>query len=123
MKKLVSLHVALLPFFATAQIPTDTTYSDTVTSHVLAEGEPVAGANISYMIIDTVKGTQELIREALTNESGLDIVDSLPVIKHYTGLQPFAKPVNKEDILIASNGTEKGLKANAFADVMNLDKN
>ena len=78
------LPFCLLPIYFLAQNPPDTVYTNAVTSLVETEGEPVAGATISYTLLDTVNGTQELIREALTNEFGEDIVDSLPVLKHYS---------------------------------------
>ncbi len=83
----------------------DTVYTRQVTSNVLREGEPVAGANIKYTLIDTVNDTQKLVREAFTDELGQDIADSLPVLKHYTGLQPFTKQTNRNNLLITNNGT------------------
>lgn len=87
----------------TLTIP-DTVYSDTVKSNVILNGNAVQGAHISYTLIDTVNNTQLLIREAITNAAGQDIVDSLPVLKHYTGIGDI-KPDAYTGMVITNNGT------------------
>ena len=82
----------------------DTVYSDKVHSNVLLNGHGVEGANISYTLVDTVNNTQELIREAITNVNGQDIVDSLPVLKHYVGIDEI-KPDAYSGMVITNNGT------------------
>ena len=94
---------AIAPIFIYAQIP-DTVYSEQVTSHVLVDGEAVEAATIGYTLIDTVNGTQLLVREALTNSVGQDIVDSLPVLKHQVGIAPIADLKAYEGLVITNNG-------------------
>ncbi|RLD37656.1 MAG: hypothetical protein DRI83_03595, partial [Bacteroidetes bacterium] len=82
----------------------DTVYTDTVTSQVILDGQPLPDATIAYTLMDTVHGTSSLIREALTDELGQDVVDSLPVLKHSVGI----KPINNNaytGLVITNNGT------------------
>ena len=102
MKRFLQLLFFLLSISVSAQIP-DTVYSKTVTSTVNLDGDAVEGANISYILLDTINNTQALIREALTNANGQDIVDSLPVLKHYTGIKDL-KPNTYEYLIITNNG-------------------
>ncbi len=99
----ISAHESFIELFRAPQIP-DTVYSDTVTSNVLLDGQAFQGANISYALIDTINSTELLIREATTNESGQDIVDSLPVLKHFVGIKAIDKKAYK-GLVITSNGT------------------
>lgn len=82
----------------------DTVYSKTVTSTVNLGGDAMEGANISYTLLDSINNTQQLTREAITNAGGQDIVDSLPVLKHYTGIKDL-KPDNYDYLIITNNGT------------------
>lgn len=86
------------------QTPTipDTVYSDMVTSNVKLNNQPFEGAQISYTLLDTVNNTQLLIREAITNANGQDIIDSLPVLKHYDGID--LHPLAYNDLIITNNG-------------------
>jgi len=66
--------------------PSDTVYSKIVTSNIILNAQGFEGANISYTLLDTITGSQQLIRESVTNSNGQDIVDSLPVLKAEEGL-------------------------------------
>ena len=103
MKRFLQLLLCLFSISVSAQIP-DTVYSKTVVSTVNLDGEAVEGANISYILLDSINNTQALIREAITNSGGQDIVDSLPVLKHYTGIKDL-KPDTYEYLIITNNGT------------------
>jgi hypothetical protein len=61
-------------------------YSDSITSNILLNGVPFDGANINYTIWDTITGNQQLIRQAVSNANGQDIVDSLQVMPSLVGL-------------------------------------
>jgi hypothetical protein len=60
----------------------DTVYTQTVISNVLLDAIGYEGATISYTMLDTITGNQVLVREAVTNSQGQDIVASLPIVKH-----------------------------------------
>jgi len=83
------------------QIP-DTVYSNRVISTVFLDGFAYPGAQIKYTLLDTVNNTQELIRIAETDINGEDIVDSLPVLKHYTGID--LRSEIAKDVIITNSG-------------------
>jgi len=95
--------ILLAPVLAVGQEIPDTVYSEKVTSTVLLNNIPFeGGAQISYTLLDTINNTQELIREAITNANGQDLIDSLPVLKHYTGID--LRPEIAKDMIITNSG-------------------
>ncbi len=82
----------------------DTVYSRQVNSYIFVDGQAVPEAEINYTLIDTLSGATKLIRNALTDSLGLDMVDSLPVLKHEVGIND-AVNIFSNRITISNNGT------------------
>ncbi|PKP31035.1 MAG: hypothetical protein CVU00_13095 [Bacteroidetes bacterium HGW-Bacteroidetes-17] len=84
----------------------DTLYSGQIITRAHIQGFPLQNAEIKFNLLDSINQTSKLIHEGFTNHNGELLIDSLPIVNNYVGIDAFLIDQNaKSQVYISNNGT------------------
>lgn len=98
----------------------DTLYSGQIITRANIQGFPLPNAEIKFNLLDSVSQTSKLIHEGFTNHNGELLIDSLPIVNNYVGIDDFVIDQNlKNQVYISNNGTgsDHGIVINTKLDI------
>ena len=84
----------------------DTVYSGPINIHTSIEEFPLPGATVKFSILDSINQGYLLISEGVTDRNGELIIENLPIITNYVGIQEIPGQYSgKDQLVITNNGT------------------
>lgn len=84
----------------------DTIYSGQISIHASILTFALPNASVKFSIIDSINQITQLILEASTDLNGELIIDRLPIISNFVGINDFSKFQKEENqLIISNNGT------------------
>ncbi len=84
----------------------DTVYSGQIHVYTSILTFPLPNASVKFSIIDTINQIKQLITEGVTDQNGALIIERLPIISNFVGINDLSGfIIDENQLIISNNGT------------------